>query len=153
LVRQQRFCSGGSSGSGSGIATATTETTETLADAAGSGIAAAASETLADGLKAQDDVRPERARNTGLRMGADPSAASVIETMNVADSESYPRLQKPFIDRLWVVAKAGNGGNPAVNAVRSPGLKGPGYGGHGGAVFLKASRLIESFLDVPEKIK
>merc|ERR550534_3333406 len=31
--------------------------------------------------------------------------------------------------------------------------KGPGYGGHGGTVFLKCSHLIESFLDVPPKIR
>ncbi|CAK9084242.1 unnamed protein product [Durusdinium trenchii] len=51
------------------------------------------------------------------------------------------------------MAKAGNGGNPAPNALRRPHLpKGPGYGGHGGSVILKATTQIESFLDIPQKV-
>lgn len=51
------------------------------------------------------------------------------------------------------MAKAGNGGNPAPNALRRPHLpKGPGYGGHGGSVILKATTQIESFLDIPQTL-
>ena len=32
-------------------------------------------------------------------------------------------------------------------------VSGPGYGGHGGSVVLKATSQIESFLDVPEKLR
>lgn len=74
----------------------------------------------------------------------------------MADTESFPRPQKPFVDRMWVECKAGNGGNPAPNACRkqpnAPQV-GPAYGGHGGSVFLKATHLIESFINVPPDIK
>eukprot|EP00439_Symbiodinium_sp_Y106_P073678 s678_g13.t4 len=98
------------------------------------------------------DELPERARNKGIS-SADPSPGQVVELFGTEDVESFPRLQKPFVDRIWLSAKAGNGGSPAPNANRRPHLPtGPGYGGHGGNVILKATTQIESFLDVPEKI-
>lgn len=96
---------------------------------------------------------PERARGSALHTGPDLTANQVVEALNSTDMESYPRLQKPFVDRLWLDVKAGNGGNPAPNVNRSPTLKGSGYGGHGGAVYLKATHLIESYLDIPQTVK
>lgn len=79
-----------------------------------------------------------------------------MENLSEADAESFPRPQKPFVDRMWIEVKAGNGGNPAPNAIRkqpNAPQKGPAYGGHGASVYLRATHLIESFLNVPPEIK
>ncbi|CAE7458342.1 obg [Symbiodinium pilosum] len=100
-----------------------------------------------------EDAIAQRGRNKGIS-SADPSPGQVVEILGTEDVESFPRLQRPFVDRMWLSAKAGNGGNPAPNANRRPHIPtGPGYGGHGGSVILKATTQIESFLDVPEQIK
>lgn len=92
-------------------------------------------------------------RSTGNISSDQPSSGEVVEVLGQQDLESYPRLQRPFVDRIWITAKAGNGGQPMPNALRRPHLaEGPGYGGHGGSVVLKATTQIESFLDVPEKV-
>jgi len=99
---------------------------------------------------------PERARSRPLHTGPDPTASQVVEALNSNDLESFPRFQKMFVDRMWLEVKAGNGGNPAPNALRRPPFgpaSGPGYGGHGGSVYLKCVHQIESFVDVPAKIK
>jgi len=66
--------------------------------------------------------------------------------------ENFPRFQKPFVDKMWLEVKAGNGGDPFPNATRNYHIhKGPAYGGHGGDVYLKSTIAVESFLDIPEK--
>eukprot|EP00435_Cladocopium_sp_Y103_P029562 s1565_g7.t1 len=113
----------------------------------------AASRCYSDALETPDQSAPERSPNVGIRSDG-PSPGEVVEVLGQQDLESYPRLQRPFIDRIWLTAKAGNGGQPLPNALRRPHLpKGPGYGGHGGSVVLKATSQIESFLDVPEKVR
>mmetsp|Transcript_25959 Transcript_25959/g.72461 ORF Transcript_25959/g.72461 Transcript_25959/m.72461 type:complete len:542 (+) Transcript_25959:69-1694(+) len=97
--------------------------------------------------------KPTRVGGFTVHSGPDPSASQVVETLSQDDVESFPRFQKPFVDRLRIEVKAGSGGNPAPFVNRSPSLKGPGYGGHGGAVYLKATHLVESFLNIPERIK
>lgn len=93
-------------------------------------------------------------------MAPEPTAGDVVEALSVDDTESYPPQQRPFIDRVWLKCKGGNGGNPAPYALRQIALgsdrpvpKGPGYGGHGGSVFLKCTHLIESLLNVPRIVK
>jgi len=96
-----------------------------------------------------------RAAAREVHSGPEPSAGQIVEMLSAEDVESHPRLQRPFVDRTWVEVKAGNGGNPAPNSVRKNAnapQKGPGYGGHGGSVYLQACDQIESFLDVPQKI-
>lgn len=102
---------------------------------------------------AGDPEHTRGARGFPLHAGPEPTAREVVEALNTADVESYPRFQKPFSDRLRIDVRAGNGGNPAPMAVRSPSLKGPGYAGNGGSVFLKASRQIESFIDIKQAIR
>lgn len=112
-----------------------------------------AARCYSDAVATPDQSAPERSPNAGLRSDG-PSPGEVVEVLGQQDLESYPRLQRPFIDRIWLTAKAGNGGEPLPNALRRPHLpKGPGYGGHGGSVVLKATSQIESFLDVPEKLR
>ncbi|CAJ1332589.1 unnamed protein product [Effrenium voratum] len=115
--------------------------------------ALALSRTCSDAVRSVDDSQTsERSKNFGIG-SKQASPSQVVEALGHEDLESWPRLQKPFIDRIWLVAKAGNGGDPAPNALRRPHIhKGPGYGGHGGNVILKACSQIESFLDVPEKL-
>eukprot|EP00397_Hematodinium_sp_SG-2012_P051185 GEMP01059857.1.p1 GENE.GEMP01059857.1~~GEMP01059857.1.p1 ORF type:complete len:421 (-),score=46.68 GEMP01059857.1:45-1307(-) len=66
--------------------------------------------------------------------------------------ENFPRFQKPFVDRMWMEVKAGNGGNPAPGATRNYHImKGPAYAGHGGAVYFKSTLAIDNFVDLPTK--
>lgn len=102
---------------------------------------------------ATSEGRLTSARSEHALHSKDPSSSEVVESFSTDDVESFPRFQKQFVDRIWVEVKAGNGGNPALNAVRSPSMKGGGYAGHGGSVMLKATHLVESFLDVPEVLK
>eukprot|EP00811_Abedinium_folium_P026226 NODE_3831_length_1977_cov_14.283784.p1 GENE.NODE_3831_length_1977_cov_14.283784~~NODE_3831_length_1977_cov_14.283784.p1 ORF type:complete len:533 (+),score=158.92 NODE_3831_length_1977_cov_14.283784:94-1692(+) len=96
---------------------------------------------------------PQRASGTGLHTGPEPSASQIVEAIAPADAESFPRFQKPFVGFLWVLAKAGNGGEPALYATRRMNFRGAGFGGHGGNVYLKATQAIESFVDVPQKVR
>lgn len=101
-----------------------------------------------------EKLEPKRSGG-GLSAGPHISSKQLVESLASEDYESFPRLQKPFVDRIWSEVKAGNGGEPAPSAMRKQAnapQKGPGYGGHGGSVYLKCSHLIESFINVPQKI-
>eukprot|EP00920_Eleutheroschizon_duboscqi_P042095 GHVT01100815.1.p1 GENE.GHVT01100815.1~~GHVT01100815.1.p1 ORF type:complete len:283 (-),score=19.27 GHVT01100815.1:291-1139(-) len=76
----------------------------------------------------------------------------VMESLTREDVENFPRFQRPFADHLWVECKAGHGGKPLPKKVRSRNFKGPGYGGHGGDVVLKASHHYNDFLHIQDKV-
>ncbi len=80
-------------------------------------------------------------------------ANNVLSLATEEDVESIPRSGKPFVDYLWVEVKAGNGGEPVEGEFRRKVPVGPGWGGHGANVYLKATHLIDSFLGIDQTIK
>ncbi|KAF4706653.1 GTP-binding protein 10, variant 2, partial [Perkinsus olseni] len=77
----------------------------------------------------------------------------VLETVTEkADMESFPRHNVPFVDRMWVNVRAGRGGDPKPKTKRTYGFKGPGYGGHGGHVFMRCTDQIDSLLSVKQEV-
>lgn len=52
--------------------------------------------------------------------------------------------QVVFKDLVCVSIRGGHGGKPLEGTLRSPSLSGPGYAGHGGSVFFRASTLLDS---------
>ncbi|KEP66301.1 UNVERIFIED_CONTAM: GTP-binding protein [Hammondia hammondi] len=77
----------------------------------------------------------------------------VMKSLTEEDVENFPRYEKPFVDFLWCEAKAGNGGKPKKNAVRSRNFRGPGYGGHGGNVILEADQRCGDLLQVEQTLQ
>ncbi|PFH33339.1 GTP-binding protein [Besnoitia besnoiti] len=84
---------------------------------------------------------------------ASSSCWSVMKSLTEEDVENFPRYEKPFVDFMWCEAKAGNGGKPKQNAVRSRNFRGPGYGGHGGNVILEADIKCHDFLQLEETLR
>ncbi len=80
-------------------------------------------------------------------------ASEVMTKATEEDVESIPRAVKPFVDWLWVEAKAGNGGDPLPGAMRRQIPVGPGWGGHGANIYMVGSHLTDSFLDIHQKVK
>ncbi|CBZ52880.1 putative GTP-binding protein [Neospora caninum Liverpool] len=76
-----------------------------------------------------------------------------MQSLTEEDVENFPRYEKPFVDFMWCEAKAGNGGKPKKNAVRSRNFRGPGYGGHGGNVILEADVKCGDLLQLEEKLR
>ena len=66
------------------------------------------------------------------------------------DCESFPLIEREFVDRRRITFRSGKGGNPAPKSVRGQKLNGPGFGGHGGSVILKASSKVENLAILPE---
>lgn len=85
-----------------------------------------------------------------LRSNVVQAFADLISSKN---AETFPRYQTPFVDYIRVKCKGGHGGSPVPNVNRSRRLCGPGYGGHGGDVILKATHLVESLLHLEDEIK
>ncbi|KAF4665259.1 GTP-binding protein 10 [Perkinsus chesapeaki] len=77
----------------------------------------------------------------------------VLETVTEkGDTESFPRHNVPFVDRMWVHVRAGRGGDPKPKTKRTYGFKGPGYGGHGGHVFIRCTDQIDSLLSIKQEV-
>uniref|UniRef100_A0A0G4F0J7 OBG-type G domain-containing protein n=1 Tax=Chromera velia CCMP2878 TaxID=1169474 RepID=A0A0G4F0J7_9ALVE len=77
----------------------------------------------------------------------------LMEVITSHDTESFPRHQRPFVDRMWMDVKAGNGGNFVKGAFRKKNNRGPGYGGHGGDVLMTASRVVNDFLQLEPEVR
>lgn len=90
--------------------------------------------------------------NTNNQSVSLDDARSMISELTRDDLESFPSFSKPFVDFMWLDAKAGNGGKPVKGAKRSPSGHGPGYGGHGGDIILRADKNMEDLLHVPPKL-
>ncbi|KAF8822381.1 GTP-binding protein [Cardiosporidium cionae] len=86
-------------------------------------------------------------------LGDYEQAKIVMESLTIEDIESFPRIERSFVDLMWINGKAGSGGNAKLHSYRSPSLKGCGYGGHGGNVIFRATHLKEDFLHLKQTIK
>ncbi|XP_952264.1 GTP-binding protein, putative [Theileria annulata] len=80
-------------------------------------------------------------------------AKTLSELVSIRNAESFPRYQKPFVDYLRLKCVGGAGGSPVENQKRSKKLNGPGYGGHGGSVYFKATHLVSDFIHIESVIK
>jgi Obg family GTPase CgtA len=74
-----------------------------------------------------------------------------MERIVSGDTESFPLLQRDFVDRRLITFKSGKGGEPAPDAVRGQKTTGPAFGGHGGSVILRGRSKVESLSVLPEE--
>lgn len=74
---------------------------------------------------------------------------ALINRLVSSDSESFPLLQRDFVDRRRITLRSGKGGDPAPNVVRGQKTNGPAFGGHGGSVILRGCSKTESLVDLP----
>jgi GTP-binding protein len=74
---------------------------------------------------------------------------SLIKRLFPDDDESFPILQRDFVDRRRILFRSGKGGDPAPNTVRGQKTNGPGFGGHGGSIILRGSSMVESLARLP----
>jgi GTPase len=78
--------------------------------------------------------------------------SSGLESISEESKEKGSPVRK-FVDFGHYEAKAGNGGNPAPGVTRHRSFRGPGYGGHGGSVIMRASRFVESLSSVTPTLR
>jgi len=79
--------------------------------------------------------------------------SNLSRLIDVGISESMPAPSQPFVDYLRISTSSGSGGSPVMGATRSQSFKGPGYGGHGGGVYLTASSSVESLSHIPSEAR
>lgn len=73
---------------------------------------------------------------------------SMLDRILTPDSESHSP-ERDFEDRRQILFRSGKGGDPAPNTVRGQKKNGPAFGGHGGAVILRANAKVESLVELP----
>lgn len=67
------------------------------------------------------------------------------------DCESFPLVERDFVDRRRITFRSGKGGDPAPNTVRGQKSNGPAFGGHGGSIVLRGSSKVENLAVLSEE--
>jgi Obg family GTPase CgtA len=79
----------------------------------------------------------------------DGRTLSLISRLTKTDHESFPLVERDFVDRRLISFRSGKGGDPAPNTVRGQKKNGPAFGGHGGSIYLRCNAKVESLSDLP----
>eukprot|EP00392_Amoebophrya_sp_AT5.2_P012538 g12645.t1 len=76
-------------------------------------------------------------------------ASDVMRKVTDTATESFPRFEEPFVDKLWVTVRSGDGGEyePGTRR-RYTNHVGPAYGGHGADLWIKCTKHVGDLHEV-----
>lgn len=80
-------------------------------------------------------------------------SSAVVNRLSIATRESRSKPVQPFADVVTTCVRSGSGGKPVPGAERSNAFRGPGYGGHGGSVYLTCCGQIDSLAHIPSETR
>lgn len=72
-----------------------------------------------------------------------------LNRLSAGTGETRTKPAQNFVDFLNISARSGAGGKPLEGSLRSQAFRGPGYGGHGGSVYLTACTSVDSLAHIP----
>ena len=77
----------------------------------------------------------------------------MVSALSAKSTDTARFLEPSFVDFIHIKVCSGKGGEAAPGRLRAGSLKGPGYGGHGGSIYMRSEAAEDSFTGLSQHIR